>query len=70
MDNLDRKFQRAAKALNKVIAEYKKEYPKSFAYLDGSDQIHIMTGEREIGEIGDSDEIITYAELVCCGGDW
>lgn len=64
------RFNRAVKALNSVIADCKEDSPECFAYLDGGSSLFLMSGEREVGEEGVEDTILTQQELSASCGDW
>lgn len=65
-----KRFERAVKSLNSVIADCKKENSKAFAYLDGNNNFCLLDGSAGIGEDGDQDSIIAISELKAMGGDW
>ncbi|EKP0311733.1 hypothetical protein JE959_001759 [Aeromonas veronii] len=68
------RFKRAVKQLNAVIndceADCSDDEYVPFAYLDGNETLHLLTGERGIGEEGDTDTILVEAALKASGGDW
>lgn len=69
-----KRFKKAVKQLNAVIADCKKdcegELHIPFAYLDGNNNLHLLSGEFAPGEEGDQDSILVDATLDAAGGDW
>ena len=64
------RFKRAVRQLDKVIRDCKKDNPEAFAYLDGGGTLSLMSGDREIGQVGIEDTIITSENLTSKCGDW
>ena len=68
------RFKRAVKQLNAVIRDCENDCADDehtpYAYLDGSDNFVLLTGEFEIGEQGDHDSILITETLKAGGGDW
>lgn len=69
-DNNIQRFKRAVKQLNSVIADCKKDNPSCFAYLDGNENMCLLSGEFGIGEDGIDDSILATQTLNASGGDW
>lgn len=66
-----KRFERAVKQLDKVLADCKKELPHCNIYVDGSGSMNLMDGSKQIGEIGDQETILASAHVRDCGGgDW
>ena len=68
------KFKAATKALNAAIAACKNDCVndehKPFAYLDGNNNFHLLSGELGIGEDGAEDTVLIWTPLNASGGDW
>lgn len=69
---LRRRFDRACKALNEVLAEVRAEQPEANLYLDGSQSLFLMSGPAHdgSGEHAQQQRIMHRANLHAGGGDW
>ena len=65
-----KKFEKAAKALNKAIESCKKDLPGCFAYLDANNNFCLLDGSSGIGEDGAQDSIVSIVEVNAQCGDW
>ena len=68
------RFKRAVKQLNMVINDCKADCSEDdhvpFVYLDGGENIHLMSGEVSVGWDGGQDTILATETLNASGGDW
>jgi len=63
-------FIQATKALNKVIAECKKDATDCFVYLDGNNHLCLLDGSVKIGYEGVDETILACENLNSECGDW
>lgn len=69
------RLNRAAKLLNKILADAQKEYPEAEWYVAGSsNNLHLLSGPSHDGRSGQrprQDRVIATAQVVTIdGGDW
>lgn len=70
-NRLSARLRRHCKAINKVLEEAREEWPDATLYLDGTCNLHLLSGDSHDGNgISRQDRIIATVDLDAGGGDW
>jgi hypothetical protein len=71
IQNMRRRFKRCCTAINNILYDAKKIWPNATLYLDGTENLHLMSSEsHDDHDKPQQHNIIVTGKLEAAGGDW